>query len=89
MYIIPGAEGSLRTILITFLRMDNQISLLREKKAINKSLKVRIGDDMTNSTRVLNRLNQHDNIISSWYLIVIYMDKTRKELDIGLKYLMT
>ncbi|CAG2235036.1 unnamed protein product [Mytilus edulis] len=55
-------------VLIKFLRMDTKISLLRKKKAINEALKVRIGDDITKLNQgLLNRLYQHDNIISSWY----------------------
>ncbi|CAG2197676.1 unnamed protein product [Mytilus edulis] len=68
MHRIPGKEGSPRPVLIKFLRMDTKISLLRKKKAINEALKVRIGDDITKLNQgLLNRLYQHDNIISSWY----------------------
>ncbi|CAG2188607.1 HSPA1s [Mytilus edulis] len=68
MHRIPGKEGNPRPVLIKFLRMDTKISLLRKKKAINEALKVRIGDDITKLNQgLLNRLYQHDNIISSWY----------------------
>ncbi|CAC5389368.1 unnamed protein product [Mytilus coruscus] len=68
MHRIPGKEGSPRPILIKFLRMDNKITLLRKKKSINEALKVRIGDDITKLNQgLLNRLYQHDNIVSSWY----------------------
>ncbi|CAG2198875.1 unnamed protein product [Mytilus edulis] len=68
MHRIPGKEGNPRPVLIKFLRMDTKISLLRKKKAINEALKVRIGDDITKLNQgLLNRLYQHDNVISSWY----------------------
>ncbi|CAC5377371.1 unnamed protein product [Mytilus coruscus] len=68
MHRIPGKEGSPRPILIKFLRMDTKITLLRKKKSINEALKVRIGDDITKLNQgLLNRLYQHDNIVSSWY----------------------
>ncbi|CAG2208763.1 unnamed protein product [Mytilus edulis] len=68
MHRIPGKEGSPRPILIKFLRMDTKITLLRKKKSINEALKVRIGDDITKLNQgLLNRLYQHENIISSWY----------------------
>ncbi|CAG2212048.1 unnamed protein product [Mytilus edulis] len=67
MHRIPGKKES-KANSNKFLRMDTKISLLRKKKAINEALKVRIGDDITKLNQgLLNRLYQHDNIISSWY----------------------
>jgi hypothetical protein len=60
MHIIQGKPAAPIPILITFLRMEAKIALLRRKKDISELLQLKIGDDITKQNQgLLNRLHLH------------------------------
>lgn len=68
MHRIPGKPGAPRPVIVKFLRMENKISVLKNRKALQQMLDIKIGDDITHKNQVLlGRLNRHENITSAWY----------------------
>jgi hypothetical protein len=59
-HIIQGRPAAPIPILITFLRMESNIALLRRKKDISELLQLKIGDDITKQNQgLLNKLHLH------------------------------
>ena len=67
--------------------MENKITILKNRKALQEKLDIKIGDDITHKNHeLLGRLNRHENITSAWYFNGhIYrtdMDGDRHRFDI-------
>ena len=68
MHRIPGKPGSPRRVIVTFLRMENKITILKNRKALQETLDIKFGDDITHKNhRILGRFNRQENITSVWY----------------------
>ena len=87
MHRIPGKHGAPRPVIVKFLRMENKITVLKNRKALQEMLDIKMGDDITHKNQgLLGRLNRHVNITRAWYFNGnIYgtdMDGDKHKLDI-------
>ena len=87
MHRIPGKHGAPRPVIVKFLRMENKITVLKNRKALQEMIDIKMGDDITHKNQgLLGRLNRHVNITRAWYFNGnIYgtdMDGDKHKLDI-------
>ncbi|CAG2220327.1 unnamed protein product [Mytilus edulis] len=68
MHRIPGKQGFPRPVIVKFVRMENKIAILKKRKDLQKSIEIKIGDDITQKNQgLINRMHLHESITSAWY----------------------